>query len=99
MICIATGRGRVSRDFVASMAGMSVKQHSRQIGHGQRGIGVEVVRLDEALKQIPTHLGRLIGARRREGEEGMCSSRYVERRRGMNGALDRVQGAQAAGGH
>jgi hypothetical protein len=42
--------------------------YSRKIGHCQRRVRVEVVRLDEALKKIPTHLGRLIGALRRAGE-------------------------------
>ena len=42
--------------------------HSRKIGDGQRRVRVEVVRLYEALKQIPTHLARLIGAQRRMGE-------------------------------
>lgn len=42
---------------------------SRKIGDGQRGVGVEVVRFYEALKQIPTHRGRLIGAQRRDRAE------------------------------
>ena len=42
---------------------------SGQIGDGERGVLVEVVRLYEALEEIPTHLGRLIGALRRVGEE------------------------------
>lgn len=45
--------------------------NSRKIGHCQRGIRVEVVRLYEALEKIPTHLGRLIGALRREIEDIM----------------------------
>lgn len=36
--------------------------NSRKIGHCQRRVRVEVVRLYEALEEIPTHLGRLIGA-------------------------------------
>jgi hypothetical protein len=43
--------------------------NSRKIGHCQRRVRVEVVRLYEALKKIPTHLGRLIGALRREARE------------------------------
>lgn len=35
---------------------------SREVRNSERRIVVEVIRLDEALKQIPTHLGRLIGA-------------------------------------
>ena len=44
-------------------------ENSRKIGHCQRRVRVEVVRLYEALEEIPTHLGRLIGARSREDED------------------------------
>lgn len=67
MISIATAAGVSRQSLERRSAGVAVKPHSRQVGHGQRGIGVEVVRLDEALKQIPTHLGRFIGARQKKG--------------------------------
>jgi hypothetical protein len=52
----------------------------RQIGHSERRIQIEVVRLYEALEKIPTHLGRLIGALRQEVEDILLLSE-----RGMNG--------------
>ena len=48
-------------------AGVAVKPHSRQIGHGQRWIRIEMVGFNEPLKQVPTHLGRFIGAQQEEG--------------------------------
>lgn len=39
-----------------------LRRDSREVRNSERRIVVEVIRLYEALKQIPTHLGRLIGA-------------------------------------
>jgi hypothetical protein len=41
--------------------------NSREICNGKTRVGVEVLRFYEALKQIPTHLGRLIGAQQGGG--------------------------------
>lgn len=89
MICIPTVGGRqYGLDCCACGAGVAVKPHSRQIGHGKRGIGIEVVRLDEALKQIPTHLGRFIGARREKG--GRFDVLNLERCRGIKWGTGRT---------
>ena len=44
-----------------------MKPHSRQISHGKRWVAVEMVGFNEPLEQIPTHLGRFIGAQRKKG--------------------------------
>lgn len=41
--------------------GDSDGEHTRQVGDAERRIFVEVIRLDEALQQVPTHLERFIG--------------------------------------
>lgn len=46
----------------ATVASGCSSSDSRKIGDGQRRVGIEVVRFYEALKQIPTHLERIIGA-------------------------------------
>ena len=51
-------------------AGVAVKPHSRQIGHGKRWVAVEMVGFNEPLEQIPTHLGRFIGAQQKKGGVG-----------------------------
>jgi hypothetical protein len=45
----------------------------RQVGDGERGIIVEVIRLDEALQQVPAHLELRIGTGSRV--EGQCHCR------------------------
>lgn len=43
---------------------------SRQIGHGERGVTIEMLGFNEPLKKIPTHLARLIGTAMRRREAG-----------------------------
>jgi hypothetical protein len=59
VVCIAPASVAAS---VTHIACLGAQHNSRKIGDSQRRVRVEVVRLYEALKQIPTHLGRLIGA-------------------------------------
>ena len=60
-----TVRWLLVTDFMADITdNVAAVVDSRKIGYGQRRVGVEMIRFYEALKQIPTHLGRLIGAQR-----------------------------------
>jgi hypothetical protein len=73
-LCAAAMR-RCGRATVALADG-----HSRKIRNSKRRIVVEVIRVYEAFKQIPTHLGRLIGALRADvniigGAERRCIKR------------------------
>lgn len=45
----------------AAERGSRVEGGSREIGDSQRWIAIEVLRLEETLKQIPTHGGYIIG--------------------------------------
>jgi len=40
---------------------VALESDSRKVGDGERWILVEVIGLDEALKQVPTHLELIIG--------------------------------------
>lgn len=67
--------GRATRDATVALG-----QHSRKVGDCERGIVVEVIRLDEALQQIPTHLlERRIGACVYERTKCMRPSRVARK--------------------
>ena len=93
MVCIPTV-DECQYEFEDSCgAGVAVKPHSRQIGHGKRRIAVEMVGFNEPLKQVPTHLGRFIGAQQLEGERmDARSSKSVA----SNGQMGRRQGSGRA---
>lgn len=65
--------GRATRDATVALG-----DDSRKVGDCERWIVVEVIRLEEALQQIPTHLGQRIGACvfvRRRGRGRRCLQR------------------------
>ena len=53
--------------------------YSREVGNGEKGIGVEDVGLEEPLKQVPRHWVTQ-GSKRRLGTAGGSSSRVYKER-------------------
>lgn len=98
MVCVPTGAACQSRRRGRCGAGVAVKPHSRQIGHGKRRVTVEMVGFNEPLEQIPTHLGRFIGARREKGGRTACSTlKDAVASNGSMGHPTGFRGARAAG--
>ncbi|KAJ8118990.1 hypothetical protein OPT61_g132 [Boeremia exigua] len=91
MVRVPPGGMRQYDEVVDSCsAGVAVKPHSRQIGHGQRWVTIKMVGFNEPLKQVPTHLGRFIEARREVGGRmGAQTSTGVA----SNGQMGRPQGS------
>lgn len=67
MVSVPSVGGRQSGLEGSCAAGVAVKPHSRQIGHGKRRVTIKMVGFNEPLKQVPTHLGRFIEARTEGG--------------------------------